>query len=120
MVEISSPQQIHQDIYIPKLRLFHTKGKEIIKRLKTKELFSFTHYMSFSDAIREINETHFLYSGALGKSLDSNEYITAHQSNLKRGNRQARCSFRGIHLNGSDASFINYSRRQITNNTKRQ
>lgn len=44
--------------------------------------------MSFSDAIREINETHFLYSGALEKSLDWNEYITLHQSNFKRGNRQ--------------------------------
>jgi len=44
--------------------------------------------MSFSDAIREINETHFPYSGALEKPLDWNEYITLHQSNFKRGNWQ--------------------------------
>lgn len=124
MAEILLPRQIHRGIYVSlyfaNLRLFRTKGKEIIKRLKTKELFSFSHYMSFSDAIREINETHFLYSEALQKSLDLNEYITLHQSNLKRGNQQARCSFRGMHLHGSDASFINYSGRQITSNTKRQ
>lgn len=44
--------------------------------------------MSFSDAIREINETHFPYSGAVEKPLDWNEYITLHQSNFERGNWQ--------------------------------
>lgn len=78
--------------------------------------------MSFSDAIREINETHFLYSGALEKSLDWNEYITLHQSNFKRGNRQAneQMQLQKIHLNGSNVSFMSYSRKQIKNNTKRQ
>lgn len=70
--------------------------------------------MSFSDAISEINETHFLYSGALEKSLDWNEYITLHQSNFKRGNRQTnkQMQLQKIHLNGSNVSFMSYSRKQ--------
>lgn len=74
------------------------KKKKNIKRLKIEELFSFVHFMTFSGAIREINETHFVYSGCWRSHLDSNKYIILHQSNLKRGNRKADAVSEGFTL----------------------